>query len=247
MTGMVAMLAEGKRWVDQGYREGPNNDTVFGRWYGDNNEPWCDQFASYVGDASGNASAVGRFEYCPAHVNWFKSRGQWGSSPQVGALVFYDWDGDGLADHVGIVVSFDGSSITTYEGNTSSGIAGSQSNGDGAYQRTRPRNGSIQGYGYPAYENAPAAPAPAPDPHPYHGRVLVNPCHGADVLEWQTHMHDVRGWRSLTKDGWYGPQSASIAAAFQRDSTAHGWPLDADGEVGEHTWYATFHRPVTRP
>jgi len=241
------MLAEAKRWVDQAYREGPDNDTVFGKWYGDNNEPWCDQYVSYVGAASGNGDAVGKFEYCPSHVNWFKSRGQWGSSPRVGALVFYDWDADGLADHVEIVVSWDGSSQITYGGNTSSGIAGSQSNGDGVYQRTRPRNGSILGYGYPAYADSSTAPAPAPapDPHPYHGRVLANFTSGSDVLEWQRHMHDVRGWNGLAVDGAFGPQSASIAAAFQRDSTANGWPLDADGKVGPKTWYATFHRPIS--
>jgi hypothetical protein len=244
------MLAEAERWVDQGYREGPNNDTVFGKWYGDNNEPWCDQYQSYCGAASGNGDVVGRFQYTPSHVNWFKSRGQWGSSPRVGALVFYDWNGDGLADHVGLVVAFDGSSITTYEGNTSSGVAGSQSNGDGAYKRTRPRNGTILGYGYPAYPAdapAPVKPAPAPvDPHPYRGRALVEGVHGSDVLEWQTHMADVRGW-TIAKDGVYGPKSAAVAEAFQRDCNAHGWPLDVDRKVGEHTWYATFHRPVTRP
>lgn len=243
MSGVNAMLAEAKKWVDQGYREGPNNDTVFGRWYGDNNEPWCDQYVSYVGDASGNGDVVGKFEYCPSHVNWFRSRGQWGDAPQVGALVFYDWDGDGLADHVGIVVSFNGSSITTYEGNTSSGVAGSQSNGDGAYQRTRPRNGTVLGYGYPAYA-ADSVPTPPADNSPaFPGRVLVNPCHGSDVLTWQTHMQ-ARGW-SITADGAYGPKSASVCLAFQRDSTAHGWPLDADGKVGPRTWDATFHRPVS--
>jgi len=247
-----SMLAEAQRWVDQHYREGANNDTVFGVWYGDNHEPWCDQFVSYCADKSGNGAAVGKFQYCPSHVNWFKSRGQWGSSPQVGAIVFYDWDGDGLADHVGIVKAFDAASIRTLEGNTSSGDAGSQGNGDGAYERVRPRNGNIMGYAYPAYPaSAPApskpAPAPAKPPAVSLSRVLANFTSGSDVTAWQRYMHDVRRWTGLTVDGKYGDQSEAICRAFQRDCNAHGWPLDVDGKVGPATLRAMLNRPVSIP
>ena len=53
--------------------------------------------------------------------------------------VCFDWNDDGIADHIGLVVSppESGSAFHTVEGNTSSGSAGSQSNGDGVYQRTR--------------------------------------------------------------------------------------------------------------
>lgn len=247
------MLAECKKWVDQGFVEGPgNNQTPFGAWYGDNYEPWCDQFMSYCGDASGNADVVGHFEYCPSHVNWFKSRGQWGSSPAVGALVFYSWSENGVADHVGIVVSFDGGSITTYEGNTSSGVSGSQSNGGGAYARTRPRDGAILGYGYPAYgagstvAPTPVQAVPAPSGPPFPGeylRVQSPMLHDAAVRTWQMQMA-ARGWH-IVADGWYGPASAALCRQFQLDSSAHGWPLSADGVVGPATWSATWNRPVS--
>jgi hypothetical protein len=32
--------------------------------------------------------------------------------------VFFDWDGDGVSDHVGIVESCDGSTVRTIEGNS---------------------------------------------------------------------------------------------------------------------------------
>ena len=156
MPGRNAMLAQCKIWVDKKYKEGSNNDTLFGKWYGLNYNPWCDMWISYCADKSGNGSVVGKFAYCPAHVNWFKARKQWGEVPKVGAIVFFDWNVDGLADHVGIVKSFTDTTITTYEGNTSSGNAGSQSNGDGVYERTRTRKvATILGYGYPAYEADP--------------------------------------------------------------------------------------------
>lgn len=250
MSGVNAMLAECKRWVDEGFVEGPgNNETPFGAWYGDQFEPWCDQYMSYCGATSGNGDVIGKFEYCPSHVDWFRSRGQWGDAPQVGALVFYDWNGDGLADHVGIVVAFDDSSITTYEGNTSSGVAGSQSNGGGAYQRTRPRDGMVMGYGYPAYPaDAPQdAPAPAPQQAPapsgpaWPGEYLSvqDPMlHDGNVRTWQQRMAD-RGW-SITADGWYGNASRSVCSAFQNEKG-----LGADGIVGPVTWAAAWNAPVT--
>lgn len=44
-------------------------------------------------------------------------------SPQPGDAVFFNWDQNpsGEAMHIGMVVDFDGSTITTIEGNTGSG------------------------------------------------------------------------------------------------------------------------------
>lgn len=39
-------------------------------------------------------------------VSWLRSNGQWQNrnyEPQVGDIIFFDWDGDGTSDHVGIV------------------------------------------------------------------------------------------------------------------------------------------------
>lgn len=84
---------------------------------------------------------------------------------------------------------------------------------------------------------------------PFPGRILVYTpsapqMHGNDVQEWQQRMRQ-RGW-AIGVDGWYGPQSTAFCVAFQKDSTAHGWPLAADGKVGPLTWKATFERPVSR-
>jgi hypothetical protein len=151
--------------ADVGYREGPNNDTKHGRWFGLNFNPWCDMAVSYWGDQSGNADVVGHFAYCPSHVNWFKARGQWHTNAEAakaGDVVFFSWDGGPVADHVGLVRADSpaGASVSTIEANTSSGTAGSQSNGDGCYERTRSR-GVILGFGRPVYVAAPK-PAPAP-------------------------------------------------------------------------------------
>lgn len=98
-----------------GYRERGDNDTTFGVWYGLNHQPWCDMFVSYVFAQEGAGGVGGRFAYCPSHVTWFKQRGQWGTTPRRGAVVFFSWDGGPTADHVGLVDgSFGTSSVAGY-------------------------------------------------------------------------------------------------------------------------------------
>jgi hypothetical protein len=140
-----------------GFREGPNNDTKYGAWYGLNHQPYCDMGISWCADQVNASDIIGKFAYCPSHVNWFKARGQWGTTPKRGAIVFFSWGLNGVADHVG-TVEVANSSPTTIEFNTSSGAVGSQSNGDGTYRRVRnPKY--ILGYGYPAYDTSiPAIP-----------------------------------------------------------------------------------------
>lgn len=95
----------------------------------------------------------------------------------------------------------------------------------------------------PTRPTPPTVPATAP---PWPGRVLrlaAPMMHGPDVLAWQRQMAK-RGW-TITADGFYTVQSQTVCALFQQDSTAHDWPLDDDGEVGEHTWKAAFERPIS--
>jgi hypothetical protein len=244
MSGVNAMLAECKTWVDKAYKEGTNNDTVFGKWYGLNHNPWCDMFISYCGDKSGNASVIGKFAYTPAHVNWFKARKQWGETPKVGAIVFYDWNGDGLADHVGIVKSYTDTTITTYEGNTSSGNAGSQSNGDGAYTRTRARKvPTVLGYGYPAYVNPVKVTLPAKTPA-FPGFDKLYPGHSSPYVTLLDKRLIAIGYGRYYKGSkpgpYYGKSTEAAVKAYQvrhPQYQAHG---RADTVCGRAQWAAIF-------
>ena len=57
---------------------------------------------------------------------------------QPGDIVLYNFLGGTGFQHIGIIESNNGSTITTIEGNTSSGEAGSQHAGNGVWRRTRP-------------------------------------------------------------------------------------------------------------
>ena len=64
------------------------------------------------------------------------------TKPARGDLVCYDFDGDGqFDDHIGLVVRVVALgpvlTLQTVEGNTSSGVAGSQGDGDGVFLRRR--------------------------------------------------------------------------------------------------------------
>lgn len=245
MSGRNAMLAECKSWVTKAYKEGANNNTVFGKWYGLNFQPWCDMYISYCANKSGNASAVGKFAYTPAHVNWFKSRKQWGLTPKVGAIVFYDWDVDGMADHVGIVKSFTDSTITTYEGNTSSGNGGSQSNGDGAYERTRPRKvATVLGYGYPAYAPDPVRAPPVTVKAPaFPGFDKLYPGKASPYVTLLDKRLIALGYKRYYKSGpgpMYGTGTQAAVKAYQvahPEFQAHGRP---DTVCGARQWAAIF-------
>lgn len=87
----------------------------------------------------------------------------------------------------------------------------------------------------------PPEPGPKPTIPPFPGRVLTQPpvMAGDDVLAWQRQMR-TRGWRSLTVDGAYGPNSEDICRAFQVEKN-----LAVDGKVGPKTWAAAWSSPVT--
>lgn len=138
-----------------GYQEGPNNDTIFGRRYGLNHEPWCAMFLSVCAVDAHVTRIVPKFAYTPAGATWFKnhrnSEGerQWGERPRVGAYAFYDTAGLGRISHVGWVekVLPDGSWISI-EGNTNA--AGSRE-GRVVRRQHRSTTGQRGGFGYPDY------------------------------------------------------------------------------------------------
>ena len=91
-------------------------------WYGFNSRvEWCACFVSWCYGQAGLSEP--RFAGCQSQgVPWFQSHGQWGArgydNLAPGDAIFFDWDLDGSADHVGIVIGTDGSRVYTVEGNS---------------------------------------------------------------------------------------------------------------------------------
>ena len=146
------------RWED------PQPGTKYGRWYADytgesyygtSGVPYCAMFTSWVLYNAG-VSAEG---LPGAYVPWILSANRNNARMVLnedalpGDLVMFDWNHDGVADHIGLVeVNHpEGNWMQTIEGNTSSGNSGSQSNGGGVYRRSRSYS-SIIGVARPYYD-----------------------------------------------------------------------------------------------
>lgn len=122
--------SEAGRWLankmDQPWLAGPSESV----W-------WCMCFVSMCFDMAGEIDAIGGFSY---NTDVTKNRMKKVSieDAQRGDVVLFDWDQDGLTDHVGIVEANLGDGwLQTIEGNTSPSNAGSQSAGNGVYRRQR--------------------------------------------------------------------------------------------------------------
>ena len=91
-------------------------------WYGFNSRvEWCACFVSWCYNQAGKSEP--RFAGCEWQgVPWFQSRGQWGArgyeNIAPGDAIFFDWDLDGVANHVGLVLGRDESRVYTVEGNS---------------------------------------------------------------------------------------------------------------------------------
>ena len=117
-------------------------------WYGfDGRVEWCACFVSWCADQCGylECGIVPKFAGCVDGANWFKGNGQWQDrnyEPTAGNIIFFDWDSDGIIDHVGIVKRCENGIVYTVEGNS----------GDACRQNQYGvGSSSIYGYGIPAY------------------------------------------------------------------------------------------------
>ncbi len=117
-------------------------------WYGfEGRVEWCACFVSWCANECGyiDTGVIPKFAGCVLGSQWFKDRGQWqdGSfEPSAGHIIFFDWEGDGETDHVGIVERVENGTVYTVEGNS----------GDTCRQNSYAIGSSvIYGYGIPAY------------------------------------------------------------------------------------------------
>lgn len=94
------------------------------QWYGFNSHvEWCACFVSWCANESGILNVnIPKFSNCHNEgIPWFKEHNKWqgkGYIPSSGDLIFFDWNKDGTADHVGIVETVQNNIIYTIEGNS---------------------------------------------------------------------------------------------------------------------------------
>jgi hypothetical protein len=223
-----------------GYVEQPDGSNRYGAAYGMDRVAWCAEFVWWVFREAGASALIPKTAYTPTFASWFQQHGQAPPSPQPGDLVFYDFPGDALRriQHVGIVEAVHGDgTITTVEGNTTSGTGGSQDRGGGVWRRRRSTS-SVKVWGRPAYAGAPA-PAPAPAFNPGSMATLSRGMGPRDSRVMAlVRFLNAYDWRPpvplVTTDpakgfGTYGPATQAAVKAAQQRCGITG--ADADGSV----------------
>lgn len=132
----------GRQYI--GVKENPpgSNRVMFSEWYGLVG-PWCMMFVSYLFHEVGakHFKAGARWAYCPYAVNDARAQ-KYGltvvprKQEKTGDIVFFSWKRDGVANHVGLVVTppDNNGTFVSLEGNTS---VSSDSDGGEVQVRTR--------------------------------------------------------------------------------------------------------------
>ena len=93
-------------------------------WFGfEERVEWCAVFVTWCADQCDylTSGILPRFSSCTAGIRWFQERELWqdaGYIPEPGDLIFFDWEEDGVYDHVGIVEFVEDGRVHTIEGNS---------------------------------------------------------------------------------------------------------------------------------
>lgn len=236
------VLALARNKVGLGENPPGSNHNEITTWYGVDG-PWCAMFVSWIlahtgfsrdGGASllvpGVVQTTSRgWSYVPYLLNNFRDAGRAVSAPQAGCVVCYDWDGDGVPDHTGLVdsVNADGT-IWAIEGNHNDEV-----------QKVLRARYLVESFCTLPYDGAADPPSPTPTPPgipPFPGYCSLGSQDNA-TREVQQRLVD-RGWH-LHVDGVFGLQTLQVVKAFQSQKG-----LTVDGIVGPQTWSALWTASV---
>lgn len=144
----------------EGVKESPANSNnvqfnthFYGREVSGSSYPWCAVFLWDVFRLAGASDLYyggAKTAYTPTLANYYKNKNAWFVSPQVGDIVFFQFNGSNRINHVGLVIEVLGNGkIKTIEGNTSAG-----NDANGGQVQVRERSSYIKGYGRPNYANS---------------------------------------------------------------------------------------------
>ena len=197
-------------------------------------DEWCATFVSAVGIALGYTDIMPTECSCTRMIDLYKAKGRWKENdahvPSPGDIVMYDWqdsgkgDNTGQPDHVGFVVSLNGTTMTIIEGNKGEAVAYRTLNVNGRY---------IRGYCLPDYASkATKATTGGAKTVTITLPVLRNGSEG-DSVEALQMLLNCNGYSCGTVDGDFGSKTQTAVEKFQK---AKG--LTPDGIVGKDTWSA---------
>ena len=195
--------------------------------------PWCAIFVSAVFWKAIKESRFAEMA-CDAMIQKFQNLGLYSVSgrPDVGDVIFYDWDSNGTSDHVGIITEVTANGYTVIEGNKSDAVG---------YRTISASYPFIKGFGFATRLKGEETVQPTPSEtvgQQMADKIIANRRWPTLKLyskgEWVTvlqAMLNAENKAGLDVDGEFGVFTYSAVNKFQ---TAHG--LERDGIVGPLTW-----------
>ena len=240
-----------------GYREGANNLQKYAEsadlqaMYGwkPQNQPWCDVFvdSGFIDCFGLDAACAMTYQplgagsaLCRQSAQYYKTAGAWATSPEIGDQIFFYSSGD--INHTGIVVSVDGGSVHTVEGNVSDMVAerlysvsDSKIAGYG-----RPNWAAVEGKDVPTPTNEPIANDTPEKAEPKHYELRLPYLQNGDTGDAVWVVQTLLQARNIYcgpwgADGDFGNGTEKAVKDFQRRHN-----LTIDGVVGPDTGAALF-------
>ncbi|MBQ6622914.1 MAG: CHAP domain-containing protein [Mogibacterium sp.] len=123
------MIAGGEEWDGDSplirtaaAEVGNTGGEKYAEWYGyDYWVDWCGCFISWVADQNDCLDEkVPKFSFVQEGVTWFREHDHWEDreyEPKAGDVIFFDYNDNGTADHVGYVSAVRDGRVFTIEGN----------------------------------------------------------------------------------------------------------------------------------
>lgn len=194
------------------------------------NDPWCCAFVVAVFEKCGMADIIPGYAACDQMISIFTKWGRYYSrsvrSVRPGDIIFYNWNGDLSADHVGIVVQNRFGELSVIEGNKSDTVA---------YRSIGSMDSCVLGYGVPNYEATSESriDSTSYDLDKEYIRTLPLLQYGKNNVYVKILQILLNYYynANLEVDGEYGVQTKKVVADYQMSNL-----LEVDGIVGTETW-----------
>lgn len=175
------------------------------------NDAWCAMFVSAISIICGYTDIIPAEIRCSSYIDKFKKKHVWkedeNRTPNVGDIVFYDWEDSGSGNnkgtpnHVGIVSFVDDNTFDVIEGNYNNRVS----------IRTMLMNGKhLRGFAVPKYDSEPVVDQSAESEPSYYihkvqkGDTLYHLAldYGATISAIMNANYDLIKNRNLIRVGW---------------------------------------------
>ncbi len=201
---------------------------------------WC--FVQAVGVDRARELLIGFSAGCTQDYNWFKSKGQIVSNPQVGDLVFF-----GDLSHIGIVENVDNDRIYTIEGNTSNKAELIVNGGQVAKKSYIKTSKYIYGYARPKYDEKIEENSKNETENSTSNEItysLIKKGSKGNLVSLAQQKLIAKGYKlpKFGADGDFGTETEAIVKELQRDAK-----IAVDGIIGKDTWAvlnSNFVKPI---